>query len=49
MVYFYLYNENFKRLQHEKMNTIYYTLRVYSTTEFRLHKVKVPYTVKKKV
>uniref|UniRef100_F1KU58 Calpain-7 n=1 Tax=Ascaris suum TaxID=6253 RepID=F1KU58_ASCSU len=34
--------------QHEKMNTIYYTLRVYSTTEFRLHKVKVPYIVKKK-
>uniref|UniRef100_A0A915PCF5 Calpain catalytic domain-containing protein n=1 Tax=Setaria digitata TaxID=48799 RepID=A0A915PCF5_9BILA len=34
--------------QYEKMKTIYYTLRVYSTAEFRLQKVKVPYISKKK-
>ncbi|CAG9531209.1 unnamed protein product [Cercopithifilaria johnstoni] len=34
--------------QYEKMKTIYYTLRVYSTAEFRLQKVKVPYVSKKK-
>ncbi|VDM91769.1 unnamed protein product [Onchocerca ochengi] len=34
--------------QYEKMKTIYYTLRVYSTAEFRLRKMKVPYVSKKK-
>uniref|UniRef100_A0A1I7W346 Calpain catalytic domain-containing protein n=1 Tax=Loa loa TaxID=7209 RepID=A0A1I7W346_LOALO len=34
--------------QYEKMKTIYYTLRVYSTAEFHLRKVKVPYVSKKK-
>ncbi|VDK64697.1 unnamed protein product [Anisakis simplex] len=34
--------------QHEKLNTIYYTLRVYSSAEFRLQKMKVPYTNKKR-
>lgn len=34
--------------QYEKMHTIYYTLRVYSTAEFKLQKMKVPYTIKKK-
>uniref|UniRef100_A0AAF5PQX5 Calpain catalytic domain-containing protein n=1 Tax=Wuchereria bancrofti TaxID=6293 RepID=A0AAF5PQX5_WUCBA len=35
--------------QYEKMKTIYYTLRVYSTAEFRLQKVKVPYISKKRI
>ncbi|VBB31938.1 unnamed protein product [Acanthocheilonema viteae] len=34
--------------QYEKMKTIYYTLRVYSTAEFCLRKMKVPYVSKKK-
>ncbi|VDM96021.1 unnamed protein product [Thelazia callipaeda] len=34
--------------QYEKMRTIYYTLRIYSTAEFCLQKVKVPYISKKK-
>uniref|UniRef100_A0A0R3RIV2 Calpain catalytic domain-containing protein n=1 Tax=Elaeophora elaphi TaxID=1147741 RepID=A0A0R3RIV2_9BILA len=34
--------------QYEKMKTIYYTLRVYSTAEFRLRKMKVPYVSKKR-
>ncbi|VDD94009.1 unnamed protein product, partial [Enterobius vermicularis] len=34
--------------QYEKTNTIYYTLRVYSTAEFKLKKMKVPYTVHKR-
>uniref|UniRef100_A0A914VRZ6 Calpain catalytic domain-containing protein n=1 Tax=Plectus sambesii TaxID=2011161 RepID=A0A914VRZ6_9BILA len=34
--------------QYEKMNTIFYTLRVYSTVDFNLAKFKEPYIVKKK-
>ncbi|RCN44943.1 MIT domain protein [Ancylostoma caninum] len=33
--------------QYEKMNTIYYTLRVYSSCQFNLSPIKSPYTVKK--
>ncbi|EPB69965.1 calpain family cysteine protease [Ancylostoma ceylanicum] len=33
--------------QYEKMNTIYYTLRVYSSCQFNLSPIKCPYTVKK--
>ncbi|KHJ88166.1 calpain family cysteine protease, partial [Oesophagostomum dentatum] len=33
--------------QYEKMRTIYYTLRVYSSSQFNLSPIKSPYTVKK--
>ncbi|KAJ7372170.1 calpain 7 [Desmophyllum pertusum] len=35
--------------QYEKTNTIHYTIKVFSTTEFRLSAVPVPYTVEKQV
>lgn len=35
--------------QYEKMNTIYYTLRVYSTCPFKLEKIQDPYKHKKRV
>lgn len=35
--------------QYEKTNTIHYTLKVFSSTEFRLSPVPVPYTVEKQV
>lgn len=35
--------------QYEKTNTIHYTVKVFSSTEFRLSPVPVPYTVEKQV
>ncbi|CAH8537323.1 unnamed protein product [Heterobilharzia americana] len=35
--------------QYEKSNTIYYTLRVYSTAPFTLSKIKDPYTISKQI
>lgn len=35
--------------QYEKTNTIHYTLKVFSSTEFRLSPVPIPYTVEKQV
>ncbi|XP_020604869.1 calpain-7-like [Orbicella faveolata] len=35
--------------QYEKTNTIHYTIKVFSSTEFRLSPVPVPYTVEKQV
>lgn len=35
--------------QYEKTNTIHYTIKVFSSTEFRLSAVPVPYTVEKQV